>query len=52
MEMKVEAQDVINFLTEQRNAALNEVAMLKAQVSALQRQLKEVQEKPVEVSED
>ena len=33
------AQDIIDALSDQRNAALNEIAMLRAQVAQLQREL-------------
>ena len=44
------AQDVINAITDQRNAALNELALTKAQLAAANRKIEELTP-PVELSD-
>ena len=50
-QMNIEPSDVINALTRQRDAALNQVAMLEAAVSKLQRELTEANKPKVDPAE-
>lgn len=42
--MELDAKDVIDAVTAQRNAALDEVALLRAQIALMQRQAEEEKE--------
>ena len=50
-QMNIEPSDVINSLTRQRDAALNQVAMLEAAVAKLQRDLAEANKPKVDPAE-